>query len=108
MRIRLNVTILDLGYISVPRLWIARFNFLFHVGEPYILQFASLYNITGLGPEMPKRKHSIEDKLRRNLKRTFSILSEEAITKDMYTEDKMGFSFLYKATYTCVIIRWNE
>ena len=99
MRIRLNVTIGDLGYrFRVSESRASNFCFMW---VNLIFYNLPASNITGPGPEMPKRKYSIEDKLRRNLKRTFSILSEEAITKDMYTEDKMGFSFLYKATYVC-------
>ena len=99
MRLRLNLTIVDLSYrfrISDSRasnfcvMWV---NLIF-----YNLPAS---NISGPGPEMPKRKYSVEDKMRRHLKKTFAILSEEAITKDMYSEDKMGFSFLYKATYVC-------
>ena len=101
MRLRLNLLISDLAH---------RFNVSSSRASSCCQSWMDLIfyqlpaaNITGPGPAqlMPNSEISVEEKLRKNLKRFYLILAENAITNDMYLEDKLGFSFIYKATYVC-------
>ena len=108
MRLRLNLMITDLAnrfHVSPTR------------ASDYCQSWLDLIfyqlpasKITGPGPAqlMPNSEMSVEEKLRKNLKRFYFILAENAITNDMYLEDKLGFSFIYKATYVCdYLMRMN-
>jgi hypothetical protein len=101
MRLRLNLMVTDLAY---------RFNTSHSRASRICQRWVDLIfyqlpasNITGPGSAqlMPNSDMSVEEKLRKNLKRFYFILTENAITADIYLEDSMGFSFIYKATYVC-------
>ena len=102
MRLRLNLLVTDLAHrfntsqsraSRVCHRWV---DLIF-----YQLPASNISTGTGAAQLMPNSEMSVEEKLRKNLKRFFFILTENAITNDMYLEDKLGFSFLYKATYVC-------
>ena len=102
MKLRLNLRLFDLG----SRFDISSTNASRCVKRWIDLIFYNLpaSNISGPGLEKPcaDGKMNVEEKLRKGLKITYSILDENLLTDDrLLDEDKVGFTFLYKATYVC-------
>ena len=101
MRLRLNLLITDLAH---------RFNtshskadMICKRGVDLIFYQLPASNIggTGLAQQWGNGERNVEEKLRKNLKRTFSLLGDTSPTNELHIEDEVGFPFIYKATYVC-------
>ena len=115
MKLRLNLLLTDLAYrfqthhksaSSCVQRWV-----------DMIFYNLPASNISGPGLEKPwvdgkknVTKMDVEEKLRKGLKMTFKILEENSLTDDqLLNEDKVGFTFIYKATYVCdYLIKINK
>ena len=101
MRLRLNLFIADLGHrfhisnktvSDICQSWV----------DLIFYQLPASNNTTPAAAKpMPDDEMSVEEKLRKTLKKTFIFLGETCPPSELYIKDKKGFSFIYKATHVC-------